>query len=544
MIGAIIIAVFLWALWSNNNGFVVSILGILLTYTALLSRLFFGNSETLTNKLMRGIWNSTLHIRWRAFTLTAILTPICLFCGYLAKNAWHIPLKVHLAFNGSDIEGNIDVTIKTSETLHKLTTGSSSFSIKLSRKEASEPIFLTAENELYRTKNAVKIEPSNVFVPLERKHNLFVAVTHTEDRTINCRNIKVNLKEIAPNGKVFNSVTDSSSTAYFEGLPNSRWIVTLAGVDGYTYISNHVSISNIPHTINADLANDKMWSKKIKTTPALSDLQKAKISSETLSKRVIRAQNTVGIPVTNSLLLNCDLHGESHFLSWLPNTKRLLSNKSYITSYSDRFKIPLWTAYYMTGSRNNLRRPSSFEVDNRLPENFRSNSTDYKLSGYDRGHLCGNSDMAYFGQLEMKEAFLLSNITPQKPQVNRYVLSDIERFGRSLVTPNEKIYVISGSILFDDNNNSDKFNILTIGEGEVAVPTHFFRIYIRLENNQPYVIAFVVPQTADHTTEMLTYLATIDDIEAMTGHDFFRSLPDELENRIESQIDWDRWNNE
>ncbi|CAG0911930.1 unnamed protein product, partial [Cyprideis torosa] len=70
-------------------------------------------------------------------------------------------------------------------------------------------------------------------------------------------------------------------------------------------------------------------------------------------------------------------------------------------------------------------RLDSFRVDLRIPAMFRAGLEDYVGSGYDRGHLIASADRRSSGVLN-SETFLLSNMSPQHPRLNRGLWKTLE----------------------------------------------------------------------------------------------------------------------
>lgn len=136
-------------------------------------------------------------------------------------------------------------------------------------------------------------------------------------------------------------------------------------------------------------------------------------------------------------------------------------------------RTPIWSAEYLTKSRivsaKNIAREDSFHVESRLPAGARAELSDYSRSGFDRGHLAPNGDMA--NKSQQFDSFSLANIAPQNGTHNRNVWRNIESATRSLAVKYGEVYVVTG-VLFAGKN------IATIGTG-VLVPSHFFKaVYI------------------------------------------------------------------
>ena len=79
----------------------------------------------------------------------------------------------------------------------------------------------------------------------------------------------------------------------------------------------------------------------------------------------------------------------------------------------------------------------------------------------------------------------------------------------------------------------------TIGNNDVYVPEAFFKVVLCL-NGKPKGMGIVVKNNSG-TKKRDLYYNSIDQVERITGMDFFPILPDEIENEIESNIDLELW---
>lgn len=100
-----------------------------------------------------------------------------------------------------------------------------------------------------------------------------------------------------------------------------------------------------------------------------------------------------------------------------PGFETLRSRKSFVLSYDRRNRVPNWVFEHLTPkhieyNENVNRVKSEFFEDSSIHPYFRSTNSDYKFSGYDRGHLAaaGNHRSS---QEFLDDTFVLSNITPQ-----------------------------------------------------------------------------------------------------------------------------------
>lgn len=80
-----------------------------------------------------------------------------------------------------------------------------------------------------------------------------------------------------------------------------------------------------------------------------------------------------------------------------------------------------------------------------LPSIWHQNRyTDYTNTSFDRGHLCPSDDRDSTAE-ENKTTFILANIVPQAPQLNRQSWLRLEDYCRNLVAQGNELYIIAGT---------------------------------------------------------------------------------------------------
>ena len=212
---------------------------------------------------------------------------------------------------------------------------------------------------------------------------------------------------------------------------------------------------------------------------------------------------------------------------------RVITHKGYTVSYNYDWKIPNWVAYELTDWEvaGEVPRYDRFKPDPMVPQNVTATTNDYKYSGYDRGHMAPAADMKWDEQA-MKESFYLSNICPQNPNLNGGVWKDLEEQVRDLASQKGRIFVVCGPIVNDAST--------TLGENKVVVPQAFFKVLLQEDDGETYTIGFVYENKSGRKP-MSTYAMPVDEVEEMTNIDFFPSLPNKIEKKTESEVDFMKW---
>lgn len=219
-----------------------------------------------------------------------------------------------------------------------------------------------------------------------------------------------------------------------------------------------------------------------------------------------------------------------------PDAGMVLLRPGYALAYDGRTRLARWVGERLTARHlvGDAKRGSAFHVDPDLPAEFRARPSDYEGAGYDRGHLACAANHQH-DQAEMDATFYLSNITPQLPLFNRGIWKQLEQDVRDLASePGTKaIYVFSGPLWLPSEGRV-AYDVL--GDDLVAVPTHFFKtVLIEPKQGEPRLVAWIIPHDEEeHSLDACR--VTVDVVERASGCDFWASLADEDEARLEGQL--------
>jgi endonuclease G len=219
----------------------------------------------------------------------------------------------------------------------------------------------------------------------------------------------------------------------------------------------------------------------------------------------------------------------------LKNKKELIiKHKAYTVSYNNDTKIPNWVAWVLTPARfveNYSRKSEKFLPDPTLPADEAVTTDDYRGSGWDRGHMCPANDNRWDWKA-MQECFYMTNMCPQHNNLNRGDWKELEDACHKWAKEKGTIYIVCGPILYRQQHK-------TIGDHRVVVPEAFFKVVLSL-GKHPEAIGFIYKNNSgNHPLD--SYVNTVDEVETITGIDFFPSLPDNIEKKVESQSDINHW---
>lgn len=224
----------------------------------------------------------------------------------------------------------------------------------------------------------------------------------------------------------------------------------------------------------------------------------------------------------------------------LPLPKRLedrpeqrLHRLAYEVSYNSETKIPNWVMWSLTADHTNgpyKRGGIKFTEDTEVPEP-RATDFDYVRSNYDRGHLCPSGDNKW-NQTAQEQSFLMTNVCPQSHALNAGDWNEMEMQCRRWARRYGQIYIVAGPILYNQRHKR-------IGNNRVTVPEAFFKVVLRL-TPEPAAIGFIYKNQSGNRPKG-DYVNSVDQIERITGIDFFASLPDETENAVEREVSLEAW---
>ena len=224
-------------------------------------------------------------------------------------------------------------------------------------------------------------------------------------------------------------------------------------------------------------------------------------------------------------------------LTGLPETKStehsfLLRRTGYTLLYNSSYLIPTWVFWHLTSEHTDgdYPRDNNYYEDEEVVSP-RAQNEDYKDSGWTRGHMCPAGDNKW-DEVAMKESNLLTNICPQHANLNSGLWNVIERNCRKWAQQYGDLYIVCGPVLLNKEHE-------TIGINKVVVPEAFFKVILRL-NPKPAAIGFVV-RNNEGKKKKDQYVNTVDEVERITGIDFFPALPDDIENEVEAYANLDDW---
>ena len=236
--------------------------------------------------------------------------------------------------------------------------------------------------------------------------------------------------------------------------------------------------------------------------------------------------------------------------------ERIIEHTGFTLSFNREQNNPNWVAWELTADETDGEetRGNEFLPDPMVPEPHRVTTYDYRGSGYDRGHMCPAADMKWSSDA-MHDCFYMSNICPQTHTLNGGGWQVLEKACRRWARQEGAVYVICGPIYGRVGGAANVRGIAERGESvtmrkgktikigsehQVTVPDGFFKCVLSVKPGEEKAIAFYYANNGSSQT-MQDAAVSVDDIEALTGMNFFVNLDSRTEARVEAEYDLKAW---
>lgn len=237
----------------------------------------------------------------------------------------------------------------------------------------------------------------------------------------------------------------------------------------------------------------------------------------------------------------------------------LMEKPQFSLSYNRETLCPNWVMWHLAVSdTGDVERGDDFRPDDELPsEWYKVTKADYQYNKYnfDRGHVCPSADRTDNAE-NNSMTFLMTNMLPQSPDLNRQIWKELESYERDLARSGKELYIAAGPYGKGGTTGTGTWDYIEIKENsrnaasknqKILVPSHCWKVILILDeakddynrvNKDTEVLAVMMPNAMGmhKTGTWKNYLVTVDEIEEKTGYDFFAYLPDDIEDEIEAKV--------
>lgn len=207
-----------------------------------------------------------------------------------------------------------------------------------------------------------------------------------------------------------------------------------------------------------------------------------------------------------------------------------------------------WSCYQMhRGFSGSYSRVSDFYFDTtNLSSNEYWGEYNY-FPGFDRGHICPSGDRTASADMNT-QTFVMTNMQPQYHQFNGFEqnstnrglwlrMEETLRSWANSLSATDTIFVCKGGTIDSEANIIERIG------GKLIVPKYFFMAILRKSQFGYAGMAFWSEQTRTWRSNetLLSHAISIDELEKLTGIDFFCNLPDDIENQVEKTFNASVW---
>ena len=237
---------------------------------------------------------------------------------------------------------------------------------------------------------------------------------------------------------------------------------------------------------------------------------------------------------------------------YVVNTYYAGSDRNYTHLYDKGTYSSLWTAYPLYASTTGGSRSESWAANpsSNIPESSQINTwkgsygVSYGSTIYARGHQIPDADRSNNATMQA-QTYYATNLVPQiQDKFNGGIWMNLENALRNAIPASDTLYVVTG-VTFKTVGGNESITYIrpqNDTKKECPVPNYFWKVVMKVKRNGSTVTsASTVGFWFEHKQYTDTYdqhAVSVDQIEELTGFDFFVNLPDVVESAAESNSYW------
>lgn len=256
---------------------------------------------------------------------------------------------------------------------------------------------------------------------------------------------------------------------------------------------------------------------------------------------LLSLSSVMGCQLRDSHSTHLSLGNPTHAQPRASRTDNYLQIKpQYALAYSQKLGRARWVSWQLNQTwLGEVDRQNDFRPDPGLPPDWPPIfPSDYRRTGYDRGHWVPSSDRTRTVE-DNSSTFLMTNIMPQAPDNNQGPWVELEKDCRTWVQSGQSLYILAGG--YGERP--------AVAGGKLVPPARLWKVIVRvnsLDGKQP-----VTPRQIDSQTTLIAvdmpnaqgirdrpwqdYQVTVDQIEAATGLNLLSRIPTKLQKNLERQ---------
>lgn len=225
----------------------------------------------------------------------------------------------------------------------------------------------------------------------------------------------------------------------------------------------------------------------------------------------------------------------------------LMVKSQYTLSYNNSRGSANWVSWHLSPAwKGSAARCDCFTGDNALPAGFyKAVTSNYTNTGFDRGHMCPSEDRD-LNSTDNAATFLMTNIMPQSPNLNRVTWVNLEDYCRTLMNAGNELYIIAGGY-GSGGTGSNGGVTTTIAGGSITVPSNYWKIVVVLPQGSndvarvsttTRVIAVNMPNTQTVNSQPWgNYRVSVSSLQNTLGYNFLSNVPSGIQSVIEASVD-------
>ena len=211
-----------------------------------------------------------------------------------------------------------------------------------------------------------------------------------------------------------------------------------------------------------------------------------------------------------------------------------VQHTAMVLNYNEPHEQANWVAHIITPEiiQGNRSRSNDFRQDS-LVTTETPVTEDYWDSGFDRGHLAPSADFRW-SKVALSESYFYSNMSPQRPELNREIWAELEgKLREVVIREHTQVYVVTGGVLEDSLPSIGVVN-------QVSIPNYYYKVALMYEGSQRKGIGFILPN-GPTPYPLMSFAVSIDSVEKRTGINFFPRLSIDEERELEGKFDTELW---